>query len=283
MTFNLSLGKRLLFLLLSFVLGYFISAVLFALIIRIGGFNPKALRIAMVLQDLLLFAVPAVATAVVSTRQPAQLMCIERKPPLLPLITGACLLIISVPAMNSLIWLNENLPLPVDLEHTLRVLEARAQESIDLLQGPHDIPNLIMTILIVAVLAGLTEELLFRGALQRLLFTGGINPHVAIWVAALVFSVLHMQFFGLLPRMVLGAFFGYMLWWTGSLWVPVVLHIFNNTLYLVAQYLSHGHGESPIDTIGAGSDLALVAASVALTAAGLWLIRNKLTKANSKA
>lgn len=285
MKFILPLHKRLLFLLFSFLICYFVSSVLSVLILHIAGSGAatKGMRIAIVLQDLLVFAIPAVATAVFSTRQPGQLMCIERKPPLLPMIAGACLLIISVPAMNTVIWLNDHLPLPAELDATLRAIEARAELGIQALQGPHDIPNLIMTVLIVAVLAGVTEEMLFRGAFQRLMSTGGVNIHAAIWIAAAVFSLLHMQFFGFVPRMLLGAFFGYMLWWTGSLWVPMVLHVLNNTLYLVAQYLSHGQGESPIDTIGSGSDLALVAVSAAFTAAGLWLIRKISINSNSKA
>lgn len=285
MKFNLPLHKRLLFLLFSFLICYFAFSLLSLLIMRIAGAeaSTKALRIATVLQDLLIFALPAAATAVVSTRQPARLMCVDTKPPLVPLIAGACLLIISVPAMNCVIWLNNNVPLPEEWELVLRALESRAELGIKVLQGPHDIPNLIMTLMIVAVLAGVTEEMLFRGAFQRLLSTGGINTHAAIWLAAAVFSLLHMQFFGFVPRMLLGAFFGYMLWWTGSLWVPMILHVFNNTLYIVAQYISHGQDQSPIDTLGAGSDLALVAASALLTAAGLWFVRKKSLNVNPKA
>ena len=62
------------------------------------------------------------------------------------------------------------------------------------------------------------------------------NPHVAIWLAALIFSAIHMQFQGFLPRMLLGAILGYLYHWTGNLWVPIFAHLVNNGVQIVGQY-----------------------------------------------
>ena len=85
-----------------------------------------------------------------------------------------------------------------------------------------------------------------------------ITIHIAIWITAFIFSAVHMQFYGFVPRMLLGALFGYMFVWTGSLWVPVLMHFVNNGIAVVVNYLIDNQGlasdsKNWADTIGAGS------------------------------
>lgn len=273
MQFNISLGKRLLFLLFAFLIGYFVVALLSAFIVyKWGTESTPAMRILTVLQDVFMFIVPALVTAVICTRQPASLLAIDRPLNLRLLILGVCVMICAMPALNCVIWLNSQLPLPSAVEATLRAMEDSAAAMVVTLQGEHTIPNLVMSVLIVGVFAGLSEELLFRGTFQRLMATGGINAHAAIWIAAAVFSLMHMQVYGFVPRMLLGAFFGYTLWWSRCLWLPIILHTLNNTVYIISQYASGGN-ESAIDSFGAGSDFVYVVISVVMTVFGLVLMR----------
>lgn len=238
MNLVLDLKRRLLLLVLTFIIGYLIFGVISAIVLgRFGSDSTPAMRIVAVMQDILLFIVPALLTAVILTRRPASLLAIDRKIPSLPLLCGLGALFAAIPAMNLVIWLNQQLPLPEGMASTMQQLEYKAEDMIRALQGPHTIPNLIMSVLIVGIFAGLSEELLFRGALQRIMVTGGVGPHAAIWITGCVFSLMHMQIYGFVPRMLLGVMFGYALWWTGCLWVPVIMHIFNNTLFLVGDYL----------------------------------------------
>ncbi len=237
MNLTLTLAKRLLLLLCIFVIGFFIVGVVSSIVLTVFGDSIKALRIITVLQDILMFILPAVVTALMVTRQPATLLCIDRRPPLNPTLISICTLLCSIPAMNFVIWLNTNIPLPSDIYYTLISMENAAAETIKKLSGDHTLMNLILSVLIVGVFAGLSEELYFRGGMQRLLNTGGVKHHVAIWVTAIFFSLLHLQFFGFVPRVLLGAFFGYALLWTRSLWVPIILHSLENTLYVVAEWL----------------------------------------------
>ncbi len=273
MNLTLTLAKRLLLLLCIFVIGFFIVGVVSSIVLTVFGDSIKALRIITVLQDILMFILPAVVTALMVTRQPATLLCIDRRPPLNPTLICICTLLCSIPAMNFVIWLNTNIPLPSDIYYTLMSMENAAAETIKKLSGDHTVMNLILSVLIVGVFAGLSEELFFRGGVQRLLITGGVNHHVAIWVTAIFFSLLHLQFFGFVPRVLLGAFFGYALLWTRSLWVPIILHSLNNTIYVVAEWLNYGADEpSKVDAIGSGTDIAYVAVSAVLTAIGLTIL-----------
>ena len=134
-----------------------------------------------------------------------------------------------------------------------------------------------MNILIIGVLAGFGEELFFRGTFMRLMTTGRVNPHVAIWTVAVVFSAMHLQFFGFVPRTLLGAYFGYLLYWSRSLWVPIIIHASNNIIYVVWQwaYSVNGNEQTPIDTIGTNGNWSAVVISALLTVAIIICIQRR--------
>ena len=276
MRFNVPLKKRLLLLLFTFIVGFFILSVISGIVGYKWGDSTPAMRIVAVMQDLLIFILPAVATAVMVTRQPADLMGMRGKTPLLPLLIAASVLVAGIPAMNEVIWPNNNLPLPDDLYAAIKNMEDSAASMVQALQGPHDVPNLIVAVLIMGVLTGLAEELFFRGALQRIMITGGVNPHLAIWLAAAVFSIMHLPFLGFVPRLLLGAFFGYSFYWTRSIWVAVALHALNNTIYIVGQYVANG-GTSTVDDIGSNNDFLFVGISVALVITGM-MVMHRISK-----
>ena len=135
--------------------------------------------------------------------------------------------------------------------------------------------KIIVGLIVIAVVAGIGEELIFRGLIQRKFYKGLNNPHLAICGAAIIFSAIHMQFYGFLPRMMLGALFGYLYLWTGNLWVPIAAHIFNNGFAVVMFYLSH------IGVIGVDIEeletfpIPAVIASLFLSAALLWYFRKE--------
>lgn len=246
--------------------------------------NPVAgLRICTVIQDLLVFIIPAIAVAMLSTRFPASLLAVDKLPDFRMTVLAIVALLLSLPAMNLIIEWNQNISLPESLksiEEQMRNMEQSAEASIKLLLGGSNIAGLIVNILIVGVLAGFSEELFFRGALQRLLTSGGIMPHLMIWVTAFIFSAFHLQFFGFVPRMLLGAFFGYLLWWSGSLWLPILLHSLNNSIVVIAEWVNDNQVDATdINKIGVSEgttpDIIMVALSVLLTAAAIFLISRR--------
>ena len=95
----------------------------------------------------------------------------------------------------------------------------------------------ILAIFVIAVIPAIGEELLFRGLLQNILKRIFKNYHVAIWIAAILFSAIHFQFYGFIPRILLGALFGYLYVWTGNLLIPIVAHFLNNGISLFALYI----------------------------------------------
>jgi membrane protease YdiL (CAAX protease family) len=158
-------------------------------------------------------------------------------------LMGILSMVVWMPLLNVLVAWNAGLHLPEafqGLEQSMRASEDAAAVITDRLMAGTTAIDLGLNLFVVAVLAGIGEELFFRGLLLRMLTDAfkskdghGLKPwarHLSIWVIAIVFSAIHNQFFGFFPRMILGAWFGYLLWFTGSIWVPVLAHFTNNAL-----------------------------------------------------
>ena len=152
----------------------------------------------------------------------------------------------------------------------------RITEALLNMNSPGD---LFYNLLIIAVLPALGEEFLFRGILQKLFKEMTQNVHVAIIITAVIFSAIHMQFYGFLPRMMLGILFGYLLHWTGNLWVPVIAHFINNAAAVVFAYFA-GKQELPFnqDTIGTmeGEWMWVLVASLILSVAMYRIWKSRL-------
>jgi hypothetical protein len=104
------------------------------------------------------------------------------------------------------------------------------------------------------------------------------NPHAAIWATAVIFSALHLQFFGFVPRMLMGAFFGYLVYWSGSLRLSIFAHALNNSLVVLNYWLyNRGFLTTNLDNLGVGKSGILIAAiSLILTAVSIWLLATKI-------
>lgn len=146
---------------------------------------------------------------------------------------------ISIPSMEWLIKFNGQLSLPESLqgmETWMRDAEDRAKEMTTVFLTMNGINDLIINLLIIAVVPAIGEELIFRGVLQKQLQGWTKNGHLAVWIAAFVFSAIHLQFYGFLPRLLLGALFGYYYLWSNNLWVPIIAHFINNATAVVISY-----------------------------------------------
>jgi uncharacterized protein len=159
----------------------------------------------------------------------------------LPVFFLVALLVIIFMFFDALIieW-NQGIVFPESLksvEKWMKSSEESAGEMTKFLTDFKTPSQLIVAMVVVAVLAGVSEELLFRGVLQNITLRAFGNPHVAIWFAAFVFSFIHLQFYGFFPRMLLGALFGYLYYWTKNIWVPMFAHFVNNGFTLLMAYL----------------------------------------------
>jgi membrane protease YdiL (CAAX protease family) len=163
----------------------------------------------------------------------ARFLRIDTFPKVSNVLLGSILILAAFPLAQFAYWLNMQIPMPpflVEMEQgTTEVVK-----NLLLVNQPHE---LWFNLFIIAVIPAIGEEFIFRGILQKKLVEQFKNPHVGIWLAALIFSAIHMQFQGFLSRMLLGAILGYLYHWGGNLWVPIMAHLVNNAVQIVGQYL----------------------------------------------
>ena len=250
---NMRLSRRLLLLLCLMLLGVIATSILLL-------FVPDGNLFAMLtMQDILAFILPAVVTMAIIYRRPLHVMGLDRAPSWLAIAIVIVFYIISLPAMNWLVEMNKAMSLPswmAGIEQAMRTAEDSAAEVTRQMLNINSVGQLILCVLVVGVMAGLSEEMLFRGAMLRTMQDSRLGNHAVVWITAILFSAFHMQFYGFVPRMLLGVWLGYLFVWTGSLWVPIIAHTLNNSTVVLMSYLSN-KGVIPE---GFGDNLGLPAA-----------------------
>ena len=206
-------------------------------------------------QNILAFIIPAILTWKICFKT-SPIVAIEANHfPTLKMI-GITLLIyiIALPALNQIVYWNQEMSLPEafsEFEKWCRTMEEQAEELTAGLLGSTDILPTIINILLIGVLTGIGEEYFFRGGLQRMLIWCKVNHHASIWIAATIFSALHLQFFGFVPRLLLGAFFGYLYWWSENIWVNSFAHALNNSLVIISSWcINKGYLSENFDMFG---------------------------------
>lgn len=220
------------------------------------------------LQNIGIFIIPAVITArIFNPGRTMQVMGINRLPGVVPTLLVLLIYITSIPMLNGIVTWNENWPLPEWLSW-MHELEEQMAATTEQMLALTSVTRLIVAILLVGVLTGIGEEFIFRGTVQRLMSERNINIHVAVWVTAAIFSAIHFQPLGFVPRLLLGAYFGYLLAWSRCLWLPILAHALNNSVAVVAYYTP---SIESMPWIGESVTTASFAISTTLTIALLYL------------
>lgn len=199
------------------------------------GLSAGLTRAMLASQHLCFFILPAVAFAFIVYR--AEFLSgldLQKNPGAILSGLGIVFLIAAYPIVNLSFIVNEAIPLP---EWALQ-FENQAEDTLKSILTMDTPMILLINILIIGVLPGIGEELIFRGILQKQIGLMLKSPVLAIWIAAFIFSAIHLQFEGFLPRMVLGAILGYLYHWTGNLWVPIIAHAFNNGVQVIMIYVT---------------------------------------------
>ncbi len=161
----------------------------------------------------------------------------------------------ALPLVNLIAHYNAQMSLPESLssiEEWMQKTEESAKRLTEIFLRADTPAELVLNLFIIAVIPAVGEELLFRGIIQRLFSEWTRNKHAGIWISAIIFSAVHMQFYGFIPRTLLGVLFGYMLVWSGKMWVPIIAHFVNNAAAVIVYYfISKNHLSDSIETIGA--------------------------------
>lgn len=222
------------------IAGLFIASIL-SIIIGISSSldiqNPGALRLIQAISTVCSFLLPATMLAWLCSDSPLRYLSLDRLPSAKVFGLVFLGLLLLNPTINLAALLNKELVLPPFLESVeawMKAKELEMEALINLLIQDQSTGALISNLIVIAFLAALTEEILFRGAIQRIFEKWTSNHHLVIWMAAILFSAIHMQFYGFIPRLLIGAYLGYLLYWSKSMWLPIFAHFVNNAIAVFA-------------------------------------------------
>ncbi|NOR73806.1 MAG: CPBP family intramembrane metalloprotease, partial [Draconibacterium sp.] len=168
------------------------------------------------------------------------------------------LMLFAAPFVNFVGELNANMAFPEWLSNVEQWMK-NAEENAEILTKAFlkvdTTGGLLFNIFMIALLPAIGEELLFRGVIQRIFTNWTSSNNWGIWISAILFSALHMQFYGFIPRMLLGVLFGYMLVLSGSMWLPMIAHFLNNTFAVIGYFLIDKNLIKPeIENIGSTAE-----------------------------
>lgn len=200
------------------------------------------------------FIVPSLIFAFLVNRKVSQYLKIDVNISLFTLVLTMALIFLGMPFINWLAELNAGIQLPgsmKSIEEWMKTTEENAKVLVEKFLAVETLGGLFVNIFLIAIIPAIGEEFLFRGVLQRLFHDWSKNIHIAVFVTGFLFSFIHFQFYGFLPRMLLGVIFGYLFAWSGSLWIPIAAHFVNNAFAVIAFYLfNKGVIEMEIDKVG---------------------------------
>jgi len=222
-----------------------------------------------VISQIGVFILPAYFFAYLNNRQPMNYLRLRSKFKVFPLVVAMLIIFVSIPFINYLVKLNEQMTLPdfmSGIENWMRNMENQATLMTQAFLKVKTLGGLFANLIVIAFLAAIGEELLFRGVILKMLNDSLKNIHLAVIISAIIFSAFHGQFYGFIPRAVLGVLFGYIFIWTGNLWIPILLHLLFNSVSVVVAYLFEvGSINTDYEDFGESSGVLIVLISLVFT------------------
>lgn len=213
--------------------------------------NVLFLRYFLISQHLSLFIIPGIILLYL-LRPPSQINYPELKIPDLAEIVYIIIIAFCLFPLTGITGeLNSGMDLPEwlsGIENWMREKEDMAEQVFNLVMTPGSIGTFVTSMIMIAILPAIGEELIFRGIFQRIFTRMLRSGNLAVFITAFLFSALHFQFYGFIPRFILGLVYGYLFLWSGTLWLPVIAHFINNAVPLIATYIqNHESLFSPVE------------------------------------
>jgi uncharacterized protein len=242
-----------------------------------------AFRILQISQSIGFFIVPAFLAAFLIGGHALGYLSLNKSPLLVSLVIMVMIIFSSVPLINYLVEFNQGIKLPARfdaVEQWLRSTENEAQNLTETFMHVSAWQGILFNLFMIALLPAFGEELIFRGLFQRLFTEWTKNVHAGIWIAAFLFSFIHLQFYGFIPRLILGVMLGYAYYLSKNLWLSITAHFVNNAMAVLFYfYYLNGKVTDSLETIGTTRD-SLYAALLSFVSVGflyylLVLIENK--------
>jgi len=218
----------------------------------------------LVVQFLALFVIPVFLFARFCDPKPTQYLGLTSAKSLY-IILGVIALIVALPFVDWTGTINNALiPETTTIGKWMKASEESTAKQIGFMLKRNTVQDLFLNLVLVAVFAGVGEELFFRGVLQRLFIKLFKSPWAGILVTAFIFSAIHLQFYGFIPRFILGILLGLLYWYSGSLWPAIIAHFVYDAFAVVMIWFNPALADQESVTVSLGNKSILAAISLAL-------------------
>lgn len=203
-----------------------------------------ALKFIQVFAHLGTFVVPAILFSRALNQNPVLFLKINHHSRTYNYLLALLLVLVATPFTSWLYGFNLGLRLPAsyaDLEALLRQWEESARMQQEAFMIANTWPEYLTNLFVMAIVPAIAEELFFRGCLQNFVRMCFYNLHISVFFTAIIFSSIHGQFFGFLPRLAFGVILGYAFAFSGNIWVSITAHFFNNAMVIIAGFMATKH------------------------------------------
>lgn len=232
---------------MAYFIGYFVFGKDELLGLSDGTADIGVHKLFLMFSSIGMFVVPPFVFARLESKNPGKYLSMNMPKPWISIIIGLLIMLCVTPFIEWTVFLNQQMKFPEllePLESWMKYKEISAEILTKKLLVMNSVDGLVLNLIIIAVIPALGEEFLFRGCIQKIFTKWTNNYHLGIWAGAIIFSTIHVQFYGFIPRMILGALFGYMLVLSKSIWVPVIAHFYNNASAVIVAYVLQHQGKS---------------------------------------
>jgi membrane protease YdiL (CAAX protease family) len=242
--------------------------------------DPNTLLVARglsIIQFIGLFLIPTFLFARFCDSKPGQYLGLRSATPLY-FILGTVVLIVALPFVNwSGIINNALIPESTAIGKWMKASEEATNKQIEFLLKRRTVQDLLANLVFVALFAGIGEELFFRGVLQRLFIKLFKNAWAGILVAAFIFSAIHFQFYGFIPRFILGILLGLIYWYSGSIWPAIVAHFAYDAFAVIMIYFNPAMADNETVSISLGNQAVMAALSASLVISIVIFMKKRST------
>jgi len=208
--------------------------------------NPKyanATRVMQMVSQLFMFLIPALITARLLSRRPLTYLGYREGFNAQQLLLSIAIILLCLPLVGALGELTQSIPLSKSLEAYFKKLEDNYNMQVEALATMHSPGEFIFSLVVMALFPAIFEETIFRGALQQVLISWFKKPMLAIVITSIIFSAVHISYYGFLPRFALGVVLGLLFYYSKSIWLNMTAHFLNNAFALSYMYYLYSSGK----------------------------------------
>ncbi|MDE3236118.1 MAG: CPBP family intramembrane metalloprotease [Bacteroidota bacterium] len=230
----------------------------------LSGKNTNAVRWIQLIASGIMFFVPAIAFALVVSRRPFQYLGYSKQLTQKQLLYVIAMAVVAMALSGALSELNQLVPVSKTMAVKFKKMEDDYNSQVVSIAVMKSFKDYLLVLSIIAIAPAIFEETLFRGGLQQLLTRWTKNVWVSVLITSILFSAVHISFYGFLPRMGLGIVLGLIFYYGKNIWLNILLHFINNGISVTVLYLSTKDGKIAKDAMDDSFPLYIGVVAIAL-------------------